>query len=121
MSDITKNEIRTIVENILPIGTDDSQITMNHIHKFDRTHSTRDIESDELDAVLIELKDETEEYNDAVTNNNNNASTIKEVEDTLRKALPNDYHLINRNVDQHNRVLFEVRAPLTGTAEWLQT
>lgn len=117
MADITKTEIRTIVENILPLGTDESQITMNHVHNFDRTHSTRDIESDELDAVVIEFRHDTEAYDDAVTND---ISTIKEVEDTLRKALPDEYNLIHRDLNQYNRVLFEVRAPLTGTAEWLK-
>lgn len=121
MADITEDEIRSIVESVLPIGTGDGQITTDHLHKLNRTHSTRDVASNEMDAVTIEFKHETKpDFDEAVTSTIHNAETVQELEDAIRSALPDDYNLINRNLEQYHRILFEVRAPLTGDADWLK-
>lgn len=114
MADISVDEIDSVVNSVLPLGSGDGQITEDHIHKMERAPSTRDIASSELDAVTVEFRHNPEDAGDAVTSKIHNSNTITELEQSLRNALPDEYDLVDMNLEQYNRLLYEVRAPLEG-------
>lgn len=125
MADITADEIETAVTSVLPVGTEAGKITQEHLHSTSRTHSTKDIASNEMDAVIIEFRDEKDDIEDAnneVTNPyGDDENAIDELESALEAKMTElGYALKHRKVHQHHRLLYEVQAPLTGEVEWLK-
>lgn len=135
MADITVDEVEAEVRKRLPVG----EFTEYNIYNFQRSHSTDGKAGNELNAVTVEFQAEEkqeadyddpndldeEQINSAITNQYQ--PEFKEDIRKLGEAMEDvgeklGYRVINRDMvsNQWGRLMYEFRAPTTGTAEWLK-